>query len=531
MKDKKILFITGIVLLFLMTVGMSYAYFSASVSGNADAKDMVVEAGTLRLTYTDSPQIIMQNIKPGTSITKVVTVENTGTLDTAYNLVWQELNNEIINDEMLIEATCRRLNSQTKEVNGTCEGLTSTPIKKIKVKENVSIEANITHEYTITITFKETNSAQNYNQGKVFNGVLGIKEYKTPEVVNCTFDGELTPGTEYVNGQYTYRYMQEGNVYINEFSQRSLYWNDITEDGWGVARTDITSNDVLTDKICTFINDKPVVSMSYLFENTLADSVDLDSLNTSNVTNMSRMFAFSDITTLDLSNFDTSKVTDMSGMFSYSEATAVDLSNFDTSKVTNMKNMFEYSNATILDLSNFDTSKVTNMSCMFCGSTLANIDLSNFNTSNVTDMSSMFTAIKATTLDLSNFDTSKVTSMGYMFNGSKVTTLDLSSFDTRNVTVMSGMFRNSEATAVDLSSFDTRNVTDMSGMFGYSNNLKAIYASGKYDTSKVTSSSNMFSGCTLLVGGQGTTYDSTKVDKTYARIDGGTSSPGYFTSK
>ena len=42
MKDKKILFITGIVLLFLMTVGMSYAYFSASVSGNADAKDMVV---------------------------------------------------------------------------------------------------------------------------------------------------------------------------------------------------------------------------------------------------------------------------------------------------------------------------------------------------------------------------------------------------------------------------------------------------------------------------------------------------------
>ena len=133
MKDKKILFITGIVLLFLMTVGMSYAYFSLSVSGNADAKDMVVEAGTLRLTYTDSPQIIMQNIKPGQTITKKVTVKNTGTLDTAYNLVWQELVNLIANDEMVIEATCTRYNGDT--VEGTCESLTSTPIKRIKINK------------------------------------------------------------------------------------------------------------------------------------------------------------------------------------------------------------------------------------------------------------------------------------------------------------------------------------------------------------------------------------------------------------
>ena len=41
----------------------------------------------------------------------------------------------------------------------------------------------------------------------------------------------------------------------------------------------------------------------------------------------------------------------------------------------------------------------------------------------------------------------------------------------------------------------------------------------------------MFSTTKNLVGGAGTVYDSTKVDKTYARIDGGTSSPGYFTAK
>ena len=41
----------------------------------------------------------------------------------------------------------------------------------------------------------------------------------------------------------------------------------------------------------------------------------------------------------------------------------------------------------------------------------------------------------------------------------------------------------------------------------------------------------MFIDSSNLVGGAGTTYNSSFVDKTYARIDGGTSSPGYFTLK
>ena len=41
----------------------------------------------------------------------------------------------------------------------------------------------------------------------------------------------------------------------------------------------------------------------------------------------------------------------------------------------------------------------------------------------------------------------------------------------------------------------------------------------------------MFNFATNLVGGAGTVYDSSKTDKTYAHIDGGTSNPGYFTLK
>ena len=41
----------------------------------------------------------------------------------------------------------------------------------------------------------------------------------------------------------------------------------------------------------------------------------------------------------------------------------------------------------------------------------------------------------------------------------------------------------------------------------------------------------MFRNCTSLVGGAGTTYSSLNpADKTYARVDGGTANPGYFTA-
>ena len=180
MKDNKILFGTLIVLLLLLTVGLSYAYFSTAVKGNDNAKDMVVEAGTLKLTYTDGSAINAQYIKPGWSTTKEVSVKNNGTLDAYYNVIWQSLTNGITNDELVLSATCQRLNS-TGTVEGTCESISQTTIGDMTIAKKINIESGITHKYTFTILFKETNADQNYNQGKEFNGVLGIEEYKAPD--------------------------------------------------------------------------------------------------------------------------------------------------------------------------------------------------------------------------------------------------------------------------------------------------------------------------------------------------------------
>ena len=179
-KDKMTLFVTGMFLLLIMTTGLSYAYFSASISGNKNAKNVVVEAGTLKLTYTDGPAINAQHIKPGWTTTKTVSVKNNGTLDAYYNVIWQTLTNTITKNELVLSATCQRLNA-SGTVEGTCESISQAPISDMTIAKKISIESGITHKYTFTILFKETNADQNYNQGKEFNGVLGIEEYKAPD--------------------------------------------------------------------------------------------------------------------------------------------------------------------------------------------------------------------------------------------------------------------------------------------------------------------------------------------------------------
>ena len=186
MKDNKI-YIALCVSILLVGVGVSLAYFGIKIIGNDTAKNNKVVTGNLELTFTDTSEITFNDAFPGDSFTKTISVKNTGTKDVSYSLVWTELTNEITKDELVIEATCKRLNSSGTE-EGTCESISQTPIKSMKIKKNISIEPNVTHEYTVKVTFIDTGSVQNYNKNKSFSGKLGINEYNLPTSVSFAKD-------------------------------------------------------------------------------------------------------------------------------------------------------------------------------------------------------------------------------------------------------------------------------------------------------------------------------------------------------
>ena len=473
-----------------------------------------------------------------------VKVNNLNPVDTYYKLLYLKNTNITVK---YYEST-KDTNEVVTTYNKPNDSVTSSNSNTIKLQ----ITNSSTSSQNIALTMKGgyiTNTVEDITTPSTYSEIT-LADTST-NTYFCKTNSTLTQGLNYNNGQYTYAYKQQGAS-----ASSGLGWSNITNNGWGVQLTDKASTDAVTSKLCTYINDKPVTSMSYMFWDSQALRIDLSNFNTSNVYNMGGMFSSSQATTLDLSHFDTSNVTNMGGMFQHSQATTLDLSNFDTSNVTNMQcmlcdsqastidvshfdtsnvtnmnSMFWNSKAITIGVSHFDTSKVTNMNVMFGNSQATTIDVSHFDTSNVTNMQGMFQHSQATIIDVSNFDTSNVTNMQCMFCDSKAATLDLSHFDTSNVTNMQGMFWKSQATTLDVSHFDTSNVTNMEVMFAYMTNLKTIYASSKFVTTSVTSSTSMFEKSTNLVGGAGTKYNKSYLDKTYARIDGGTSNPGYFTEK
>ncbi len=244
----------------------------------------------------------------------------------------------------------------------------------------------------------------------------------------------------------------------------------------------------------------------------------------------------SKLASFSFNGFNTSSVTSMDSMFrDCSKLSSIDFQGINTSSVEDMDYMFCYCSLLgSLDLTSFDTSNVKTMWSMFFGcESLTALNVSSFDTSKVEVMVGLFANCSSLqTLDITNFNTSKCTQMHQMFYGcEKLTAIDLTNFDTSKADGFTNMFSNCKAlTVLDLSSFDTSSATSASQVFSDCRNLITIIVTDKFDLSGATVYDGIFTGCTSLVGGKNTTWDeSNPTDKTYAKIDGGTSDPGYFT--
>lgn len=289
--------------------------------------------------------------------------------------------------------------------------------------------------------------------------------------------------------------------------------------------------------------------------------------------------------------FDVSAATSFSGMFEdCSSLTSVDFNYFSTPNLTSMAAMFSgCSNLISFSLGKINVENVTSVNCMFYGCTnLSSVNLSSVNLSQgvgraywhkLTNMGQVFENCQnLTSFDLgTNFWDAKpttyarlfagcsklesvtvfgtgdpegclvskwVTNMSYMFSGcTSLTSINMYGYDnysetelallTPDVTTMEGMFQNCTAlTSLDLSRFNTAKVTNMKNMFNGCTALETITVGDNWSTTTVKATNNhkdMFTSCTSLVGGAGTTFSSSYTNKTYARVDGVDGNLGYLT--
>ena len=398
----------------------------------------------------------------------------------------------------------------------------------------------------------------------------------------AVYDSDTKTLTLYNDGK---RYAKTGAIYEMFASVRVTYpaWIScgptqkvVIDPSFATARPTSTVNWFSKSTIesitgMQYLNTGEVTNMYATFQNASSlKEIDLGHFDTHNVNTMNAMFNGCGAEELDLSTFNTGNVTNMKEMFKGCSnlKTIVASSAFTTDKVKNSDDMFlgctrlTGSAGTRYDANHVDKEYarqdggesspgyfsdmgyvvLTGTSLYFYYDNQRSIRAGqgtvfslNKNASVVPEWTQDGLSREVTRVyfDQSFANARPVFTDGWFNDMPKLTTINgMKYLNTTETVNMNSMFEGCKSlTSVDLTHLDTKKVTNMGWMFSGCTALKTIYVGDGWNTDNVTESSyQMFYNCTSLVGGLGTAFDASYVDKTYARVDT-EYEPGYLTFK
>ncbi|MDD2505229.1 MAG: hypothetical protein PHF21_03015 [Bacilli bacterium] len=172
-----------VALVLITSIGISYAWFSANLTGGEDSTSITVGSGTMDITYAGGPSITAINISPKSAAfaTKTITITGNSTtdLDMAYKLTLQVQTNTFT-----ANALKWRLASDNSGKNGTIipakttDQNTGTGASAINLGSGNFVsptEGAKIHAYTLTLFFPETSTNQNVDKGKSFTAYVKIE--------------------------------------------------------------------------------------------------------------------------------------------------------------------------------------------------------------------------------------------------------------------------------------------------------------------------------------------------------------------
>ncbi len=328
--------------------------------------------------------------------------------------------------------------------------------------------------------------------------------------------------------------------------------------GWGKSRVE-----TLDASYCAPAN---MSDVSGLFSSSGAlKDLDITKFDMSGVSSAYQMFnACPKLEKIKLTDVDFSKITTMEAMFQDCKALKnIDISGMNSSSVTTMKSMFRNCYAlTGIKMSGLKTLSLTTTEAMFQNCyRLETVDLgSGIHLDKVTTVAFMFQdCINLKSIDTAKiYTTDKLESAEGIFKGCfSLPSVSLENFNLSNITIITGMFNMEDwingkkvdgaginiskeqfeqMSALTLIEFGPDCVTNkittsnsIGSLFKYCVNLTTIkvYPGTDFTGLTPTNKKNIFLGDKKIVGGKGTTYQ----DEWHknAKIDGGSSDPGYFT--
>ena len=203
-KQRIIVSITGIFLVLMILVGLTYAYFLTKITGNTNTKSISVTTANLVLEYADINEELITDsaVEPGKSWTKTFVATNNGNKSVAYGVALENIVNTLERKQDLVYTLdCKQYSKTgfsidktnktvTGTISGTCNGVsdetTFPSIGTIIVQNEIADDK--AQVYTLTITYKEMNVDQSVDMNKTFSAKANIVD---PNVFKPYGDGTL----------------------------------------------------------------------------------------------------------------------------------------------------------------------------------------------------------------------------------------------------------------------------------------------------------------------------------------------------
>ena len=297
--------IVSLVALLLLAVGITYAYFTASIEGRETASTVVVTGGIMQIEYSENSNVIlMENIYPRTDawVTKTITITGTNTTDLQmkYDLGLNVINNTF-SHYLSYDLTLLEGDNGTPISNATNKAIVGTGYKRFGIGVFNNANAAV-HKYELKIYLKDNNVNQNEVQNGVFNAKVVIEEagIKDPTEEIAMF----LPGAEV-------------NIKMKQLAGDDTATNGAKTENTtvtGIQRSSILKEGLTAENIVSTETSEYPIYMWYedgvIYYYTMADKPYLNS----DASNMFRYF--SNLNNISaLSEMNTSNVTSLQGIF------------------------------------------------------------------------------------------------------------------------------------------------------------------------------------------------------------------------
>jgi len=213
--QKKVIITVIALLLVLLAVAGSYAFFTANTN-NDNRQEAEIKTANMSLRFADNDGGISATLDFGEQLTKEFLIENTGDIDAVVDMYWRELKNTYLEESLTYKLEYKTSIDSTTytELPVVKENVPRSEVKTSEIlAKGIEVPSKTTYYYKLTITLEHLDEV---DQTQDFNAKLStwfdLKESKPKPTVDDVLLVLQKNGTQYTEGSPNFARTATGNA-------------------------------------------------------------------------------------------------------------------------------------------------------------------------------------------------------------------------------------------------------------------------------------------------------------------------------